>query len=253
MNSRSKSGIFFKILELDDLVFYFINTSTFYENVDIHPAELAIAKFTLKAGVFDFVQIRINPGELPIGSRFEAEEKSKKTHKYPLPPVCGGETNYMTMLETIIKFLHPMKKLPIFFAEGNTRDDKKTLNETSRTINKIFYESQEDDMLDDIKIYPIEELFFMLHRMIVIVKNRRNGTNDGQFPSVVSAAETFKNDSFAHVTQGCEFHNNCETAKFCCLSKVRRFGYNIAKWCSDPAKYPLIAGQHFPLQFEPTE
>jgi hypothetical protein len=74
-----------------------------------------MSKFSLRKGVYDDIQIRINPGELPIVSQGDALERSKKLNKYPMPPNCPGEKDYMTILETIIKFLQPMEKLPIFF------------------------------------------------------------------------------------------------------------------------------------------
>lgn len=180
-------------LDLDNLVLYFINTTSFYENDDgIFPAELAMAKFSLKEGIIDDIQIRINPGELPKGAPATAQEKAE-SHKYDLPPKCEGETDYMNILETMIKFLHPMDKLPIFFTEGNMRDNVNALQETRRTIDKIFYESQEDDMISELKIYPIDELFFLMQKMTTLNKNRQNGTTDAPFSSITFAAIKFSN------------------------------------------------------------
>jgi piRNA pathway germ-plasm component len=241
----------FFLTELDSLVFYFISTSSFYDSVvGVYAAELAVAKFSLKEGVIDDVQIRINPGELPLGSLSAAQEKSQKFHRYPLPPNCEGETSYMKMLETIVKFIHPLPKLPIFFTEGNTRDNKIPLQQTCKIVDKIFYESQEDDLMTELKIYPVEELFFILQKTTAITKNRQNGTFEKPFFSISFAADRFESDDFRYTSKGCDFHNEEDVAQFCCLSKVRRYCYNLAKWCCDNRRYQLNPGKHFPETYD---
>lgn len=66
------------ITAIEDVVFNFINATTFIEIDDnAFPAELAIAKFSLKKGIFKDFHIRINPGELPLGSAYEAKRYAK--------------------------------------------------------------------------------------------------------------------------------------------------------------------------------
>lgn len=209
-----------------------------------------MSKFSLKEGVHDDIQIRINPGNLPLGSAHEAIEKADKTHKYPMPPNCEGEQDYMSILEAMMKFLHPMEKLPVFFSEGDNRDLKLPLHETRKIVRKVFYESQEDDMLADIKIYPMEELLYQLQCMTVTTKNRRNGTNDAKFSSVVYAGDRFNGGQFSLFTKGCDFHNNQDATQHCCLSKVRHYGYTLVHWCSDAMRYDLIEGKHYPDGFK---
>lgn len=113
----------------------------------------------------------------------------------------------MNILEAMMKFLHPMKTLPIFFTEGNTRDDKIPLEETCKIFDKIFYESEEDEIMHSLKIYPLEELLFIMQRSTLIKKNRINGRCDEPFPSLVYAASRLKTDEYLYNTKGCEFHN----------------------------------------------
>lgn len=143
-----------------------------------------------------------------MGSSFVAMEKSAKGHRYPLPPNCPGEKDYLKILEPLIEFLHPLNKLPIFFTEGNTRDDKIPLNETCKVIDKIFYECEEDDVMRTIKVYPMDELLFALQRCTSMRKKRMNGTFDQAFPSISFAAERFKADTYQYTTKGCDFHND---------------------------------------------
>lgn len=212
-----------------------------------------MAKFSLREGVFDAIHVQINPGQLPLGSALDAQEKSKNSHKYSLPPNCEGETCYMKILERMVKFLHPMEKLPIFFTDGSTINDQASFQETKKVVKKIFFESQEDDILADIKIFPMDELLYQLQMVTVDCKNRLNGTNEPKFPSVVYAADKFNHDNSIEFcyTSGCDFHEKEDASKDCCLSKVRRFGYIIAKWCSNPTKYELISGKHYPENYIP--
>lgn len=239
--------------DLENLVFHFISTTSFYASgSDIFPAELAMAKFSLVKGVFDDIQIRINPGELPLGSAYEAGEKSRKEHKYPLHPKSTGEENYVTILTTMIEFLSPMEKLPVFFAQGNTRDDVETLRETRRIVEKILYEAQEDEMIQNLKIYPIDELFFALQRTAVSNKNRLNDTKEAKIPSIALASRYLKNEifNFSLKARGCDFHETQEALQYCCLTKVRSFGYTFSKWCSTGKSYELQEGRHHPAGYE---
>ncbi|CRK98786.1 CLUMA_CG012033, isoform A [Clunio marinus] len=234
--------------DLDETIFYFINASSFFEiNDEIYPAEIALAKFSLKSGIIDDLHVQINPGELPLSSIFIALEKSKNSHKYLLPPDCGGVKDYYMILDMLISFLLPLERLPIFFTEGNIHYNSSPFLETRKVFEKIFYEAQEFDMQPEIKIYPIEELFYALHNITV---RNRNDINDSEkeetFPSIAFASDTFFDNNFRLISKSCEFHDQVNAPHHCCLSKVRSYGYTIAKWCSDGSQYPLIDGKHSP-------
>ncbi|CRK98785.1 CLUMA_CG012031, isoform A [Clunio marinus] len=236
--------------ELEDLVFYFVSTSSFFNGKDgIYPAELAVAKFSLMKGVFDTLHIRVNPGDLPLGSKFDAQEKAKE-HKYPLPPNTKGEKDYVTILEQIMDFFMPLEKLPILFADGNTTTNKTPLMETCKVFEKIFHESQEADTFKYLKIYPNEELLFALQNLITKINNKSNGTSDVAFGSRAYAAQMLKSDEFCYSTKGCDFHNEHDVAINCCLSKVRQNSYKFAKWCCDKTRIPLQIGNHMPEEYE---
>lgn len=241
----------FSFLDLDTTTFYFISTSMFYDcNENIFPAELAVAKFNLKDGVYQDIQIRINPGELPLGARHDAQEISNKIHQYPLPPNCDGEKDYMTMLETMIRFIHPLDKLPVFFTEGyDTKKD--SMSKTRKIVERIFYESAEDDMMADVKIYPIEYLFQILQRATITNINRLNDTNEKPFSSISFAANKFYNNQYEYSAHGCQFHYDKDCTQHCCLSKVRRYGYMMAEYCANKDRFPLQEGQHYPRGYNP--
>ena len=235
------------------MIFVFICTTAFFSNnEDIYPAELAMAKFSLKEGIIDDLHIQINPDVLPLGSSADALETSEASHKYPLPLNAKGEKDYLEVLKSIVTFLHPMDKLPIIFGEGNTRDNKKPLEDTCRILDKIFYASGEDDVMKDLKIYSIDELFFALQKTVVADKNLLNKTFDVPFPFIAYATDILKRDSSQTLTNGCDFHNFNSAVQHCCLSKIRNFCYTFCKWCSMKTRYALNEGKHVAEGFEAT-
>lgn len=241
------------ISELDSKIFHFICTSSFYDGSEgIFPAELAMSKFSLKHGVFATMQIRINPGILPLTAAHLAREKSDKTHKYPLPPNCLGEEDYLNILTEMIKFLHPFEKFPILFSEGNFREGKQTLTETNKIVQKIFYESQAPNLFGNLKIYPIDELFFVIQRTTVTNENIQNETSKASFPSVPYASNVFQSHSHNFESaECCDFHYEEDARNHCCLSKVFQYGYMFDEWCGNKNRYERIEGQHYPKNFEP--
>jgi hypothetical protein len=128
-----------------------------------------------------------------------------REHMYKLPPNCPGETDYLNALETIIRFLHPMEKLPIFFCEGDELST--SAEEIQRIVTKIFYEAQEDDVIEDLKFYPVSEVFFMLKKVATMNHNRLRDEKESAFPSVMFAADKMKNTMYKHTAEGCEYHN----------------------------------------------
>lgn len=238
------------ISALDNLVFYFMNATAFIEILDeAFPAELAIAKFSLKRGIIDEFHILINPGELPIGSAFEAKDFSMRYHRLPLPPKCKPEPkcktekfyepvmekDYEIVLEKMMMFLAPMEKLPIFFTEGNVRHDAMRWRKTRKILEKIILQSgKAEDLMDDIKVYPMDELFFALQRHL---NPKHTGT-------IVHASHELTKDPFEWATKGCQFHEIEDASNNCCLSKVRRAAYSISSLCSK--KDMLIEGSHYP-------
>lgn len=200
----------------------------------------------MKEGIIDDFQVRINPGKLPLGSSLKALEKAENTHLFPLPPNCEGEDDYLVVLEKIIKFLHPLDKFPIFFTNGNTRDDLEPMLETCRTLKKIFFEAHEDAILKDVKVYPIDELLFMLQKVAVMNRNAANGTSEASFPSITHASNKFKVNGSERLVKGCDFHSSKNANNHCCLSKVRRFGSIISNFCSAGKNFELKKGEHHP-------
>jgi hypothetical protein len=238
--------------DLDTKVFYIMSGSVFYEDSNlILPAEISFAKFSLKEGITDTLHLEINPGELPIGSAYIAQNIADSTHRYPLPPECFGESNYLKILMRIMEFLPEDEKLPIFFCDGidDISTESKTFKNNQRILKFIFEAAQEYDVASDMKIYSILELFHFLQEVTTELRNDQNPESFGKpFRNLNSALCAFKQTEaeFLYISEACTFHEGNDSIGFCCLNKCIRFGYIILKWCAAGFKYKLKPGCHFP-------
>lgn len=241
---------------LDAKTFIFVSTLDFYsDSKSIYPAEIAFSKFSLKEGIIDAISIRINPGPLPMGSRYSAEVHAKATHKYPLPESdsADGETDYIEILMQIVEFLKSEKTMPIFWTEGNpdVSNQKTVFDNTTKVLKLIFDNAGEYEISAELKIYPIDELFFYLIKQLVEVKKLQDEDTDDldSFSSIQFANDRFKRTDydFAYIgSLSCDYHFEKDAVVNCCLSRVKRYGYIIAKWCSQDDKYEIREGHHYP-------
>lgn len=136
-------------------VFYFLSTSYFCQTVkgDIYPAELAIVQFSLNDGIMDSLHIYINPGKLPSGYFFEAQQLSDNTHKLKVPPNARGMSDYREICNKIQDFVKDEK---ILFTNHNEA------NETRLTFSKICGEAGAEEF----KIYLLENLLAKFKRFV---------------------------------------------------------------------------------------
>ncbi|CAG9804811.1 unnamed protein product [Chironomus riparius] len=248
--------------ELDDKIFYFVNISTFFEDLnDVYPAEFALAKYSLRKGLIDTLHIKINPGELPLGASYPALEKANKTHKYLLPNVKEGsnydygESSYLLILMSILDFIDPIEDapiddLPLFFTEGSSVNDYNKLISVQKAFVRIFEKAGEYDIASDLKLYSVVDLFYYLNEVSntsVVYPEDKNE----KFSSLTHADESFRRADrlFGYLAKGCDFHEENDVLRSCCLSRVRSYGYILSKYCVNSVKYPLIEGKHFPKDF----
>lgn len=229
--------------ELDTTTFCLLSISHFFEGKSgIFPCELALAKFSLKNGVMDSMSMKINPGGLPKGASNEALLHSNETHRFPVPKDHEPEENCFRGMIHFLKDVYNEKS--IFFCEGGLDKvpDMKVLINIQRALKKIFEKAGEYSIADELQVVPVSMLFYYLHNYSI-----KNKEEHVPFQSPAEAHEAFyASNDFEVTTDGCEYHNEIDNKKHCCLSKVRRAGYSLAKFCSQPEKYPLIEGCHYP-------
>lgn len=162
------------------------------------------------------------------------------------------EDDYVKINLQIIKFMSPdFLKVPIIFTEGGyveNRTVQKQLINTKRALVKIFEKAGEYSIAVNLQVVPVSFLLYYIHRCNCLDKKSK-GQEFVPFESTAEAHVNFFNQHFEHTTDGCEFHNDCDNKKNCCLSKVRRFGFKLAELCCQPKKYPLIEGCHYPMGY----
>lgn len=224
-------------------MFYFLSTNYFCQTIhgEIFPAEIGISKYSLREGIIDSTHMFINPGKLPLGTSNDAQEHSQKTHRLPIPPSAKGSTSYYEVFSKILDFVHDgtSHDFPVFF----TNSDE--LKETKMIVDKIAKETEEFSL--DIKVYPIENLFYPMKKQTVQIKNEANGTNDKPFPSIFIAKDMIDRDKYRYsLNLGCNYHDMEDCSTFCSLSKVKRWGFVISDYCVHDLRIKFIPGQHVP-------
>ena len=93
---------------VEDECFYLVHTNVFCLTAEggVVPAELSLARMSLRKGVEEVYQVFIEPGTLPKGYRAYCTENSKATHKIPLDLVLFSG-NYQQIVEDMLEFLPP--------------------------------------------------------------------------------------------------------------------------------------------------
>jgi hypothetical protein len=216
-----------------------------------------VAKFSLQRGVFDALHLRINPGELPMGAARNATERALARHRYPLPKygewADAEESNYLSILMKIVKFMGQFDQIPMFFAMGHIVHDHEMLSNTQRALRKVFEEAYEFQAANEVKVYSVIDLFFQMRKKHVEhVKAFNPDANVAEFPSLEVAHDEFTRteDKLRYSADGCDYHNQEDCIQHCALSKVRRYCYTISAYCSNTSKYALIKNCHYPQGYD---
>lgn len=92
----------------------------------------------------------------------------------------------------------------------------------------------------------MDRLLFKLHKKCIEIRNAACNTNEKSFVSVLMAKDMMARDQFMYSDIGCEFHRKEDVNLHCCLSKVKRWGYMISKFCLDDQLDEKLPGRHFP-------
>ncbi|PNF15261.1 hypothetical protein B7P43_G01039 [Cryptotermes secundus] len=213
------------------------------ENGMYTPCEVALSEFTLMDGVRKVYHTLINPGNIPLGYKYEAERQSAETHQIPVPPEeFGGETDYVKILLTIKQFLtgpggskYPM---PPLYTQPNCEDVVKNVLYRLEDCIRTDYSSESDTF----RVYPLPKLFYELRNACISDKPGAPG-----FPVYSLAERELERDVFSF-TQGisCKFHDGTDAVQHCSLSYVRRWGFIILDHCCKDLGIELIPGEHCP-------
>lgn len=189
------------ILALDRTVFYFVSSVFFCEtlNHNILPAEIGIAKFSLRDGVSDSFHTFIDPGPIPLGFPAIAEYLAKK-HQLPLPPNAKGISSYFNILIDILAFLKNSENSDVLILYCHPD----YIKSTTMVVDKIVREAGETKSI--IKVYPADQLFFQLKHITTQINNLQNPEKiESGFYNVFVAKEMLDRDCYEYTLNiGCK-------------------------------------------------
>lgn len=207
-----------------------------------------MSKYNLEKGIQESFNILINPGILPLGTASEAQNHSVKTHRLPVPPNIEGEKDYAVIFNKIWTFLDGTdgkKKIPPIYVDPGMKDED--IKAAEMTLEKIVREGGGGNNFV-FRVYPLEHLLFRLHKKFIEAKNAKQGTSLKPFSSVFMAKDVMGRDEFMYSDIGCNFHRAQDASQYCCLSKVKRWGYLISRLCLNSEVDTMINGCHKPEQ-----
>uniref|UniRef100_A0A182Q4Y0 HMG box domain-containing protein n=1 Tax=Anopheles farauti TaxID=69004 RepID=A0A182Q4Y0_9DIPT len=225
---------------LDTQNFYFISFAYFCLTANGYvPAELGVVRYSLGSGVKDKLHMHINPGPLPLGMAFEAQNHADEDHQLPIPPNAMGETDYDKIATALLSFLLQDGKMPLLFTD---RDD---VGKVENMLIDILGVNAEGMRL---YVCPIAELFFQLKK-----RAQQNLLEQSGFPSVHIAQQIITKDVYDY-TKGisCEYHDHRDNVKYCALSRCIRWAYVISDNCCGDMCIQMEPGKHLPLTADTT-
>uniref|UniRef100_A0A2M4BMU7 HMG box domain-containing protein n=1 Tax=Anopheles marajoara TaxID=58244 RepID=A0A2M4BMU7_9DIPT len=227
---------------LESLDFYIISFAYFCVNSDgdYLPAEMAVVRFNLKDGVHAKLHMLINPGSLPLGMAYDAQQHANDDHQLPTPPDALGETDFDVINDKLLQFLgYNNGQIPLLFTE---RDD---VAKVENMLQGIFGISVTKDQLG---VGSLADMFFHLKRA-----TEKHGLDVATFPTVHRAQLLITKDIYDY-TEGiaCDYHEANSNVKNCALSRCVRWGYVIADNCCMDLCIELQPGKHVPANADTT-
>ncbi|PSN48553.1 hypothetical protein C0J52_05910 [Blattella germanica] len=222
---------------LSSFPFHIIHLNYFckQENGMYTPCEIALARFNLQEGIDKTYHTLIDPGDIPLGYKFEASTISKETHQIPVPPdQYGGERDYYKIFTSVKGFVSENKDVRPLYTH-DTRID---------AVRNVLERLQEDlPETVDFRVYPLTKLFFELRNASASL------SFDGAvgFPAFSLAERELDRDVF-NFEKGisCDFHEKTDATPHCSLSCVKRWAYLIMDYCCKDLDIKLVAGSHCP-------
>lgn len=186
----------------------------------------------------------INPGSIPFGFANESLQHSRKTHRIDIPNDSSDESNYTAILESILEFIgaRDLKKdkIPPIFTGLLPDEVLATILTLDFLCDVAGYDAS------PFTVYPVDLFFFKLQRKCIEIQKSLSIAQSSPLASIIFARNCLeRDDAFYYSSIGCKYHNEIDNPNTCCLSKVKRWGYTIAKHCFDD-RFEPISGAHCP-------
>lgn len=223
--------------ELEKLEFYFISFAYFCvtSGGTYIPAEMGVVRYSLKDGIMDKLHMFIDPGKLPLGMAYDAQQHSESDHQLPIPPNAMGEKDNDEIILKLFSFLSQQEKMPPLFTE--TTEIKMVEN----ILKGILNQGSMDE--NTLLVCPLSEMFFQL-------KNATEtfGLDIKTFPSVHIAQAIIQKDVYEYTKDiSCDVHEDKGNGKYCALSRCVRWAYIISDSCCLDLSIEMKPGRHLPM------
>jgi len=238
--------------KLEEKVFCVLSTSVFCftEEKEVVPAELSLARISLKEGIIDVYQVFIEPGTIPKGYRSDCMANSAATHKIPLDfNLFVGDYNKILedILEMMLKDdtedgLPPLYCMPKLFSQN-----KLVLNWLIKKSRTTLIEE------DEFRLHSLPILLFEMTRennksldssfttlsSMSLIKNR--------VPTLAIAEAQLERDTFMYMPgMCCDWHQEIETIH-CTKASVMGLSYILFSLVCPLYALPMASISHMPV------
>eukprot|EP00800_Vazella_pourtalesii_P004549 TRINITY_DN1523_c0_g1_i2.p1 TRINITY_DN1523_c0_g1~~TRINITY_DN1523_c0_g1_i2.p1 ORF type:complete len:765 (+),score=147.47 TRINITY_DN1523_c0_g1_i2:161-2296(+) len=211
--------------------FYFIDFQFIchVEKGNYFPCEIAVIEYSIDSGIVRSWHKFIDPGKIPTGYRWEAQNRSEQTHKVPIEKFELAENNYQLILDELQQFINPRRESefpPIF-----TRKDEAEMVESCCRWLAERTEAHHDLF----KVYVLEYLLIDLSSHISDIA-----------PSTHEAKDMLSSSAFDYEPGvNCAWHETREI-RHCSLGTVNRLAYILSEHLCPKYNVPM-GTMHFPL------
>ncbi|XP_014243029.1 protein maelstrom homolog [Cimex lectularius] len=191
------------------------------------PAEIAIAEFNLGEGLCATLQFFVNPGEIPLGMKYEVLDWAYKSHGIPVNVVESAEDDYPTILRELKRFLRRKnpKRTPPIYSMPDDANCNHCISAVRGTLSRFAKASNEDC---NIRVFPLPMLFYELKSKCMEL----SGKTDPRVTPQYANNELVK-DVYSHCRKiGCDFHEEKDLSQHCSLSTVKRWVFTISMSCA---------------------
>jgi len=236
--------------QLEETTFYLLQTNVFCLTAEggVVPAELSLARVSLRHGVEEIYHEFIEPGTLPKGYRADCTENSNATHKIPLD-LALFNGNYQQIVEDMLEFLLALPECgdlpPLYCLPKYKRQNQLVLD--------WLLDRVQGDLAEEVKfnLYSLPVLLYELARE----ENRSTDTSlsmsslsgcDTKVPTISVAEAQLDRDLFIF-THGlsCSWHEEVETSH-CTSATVSRWSFILLSLCCPLYGLELLPGKHLP-------
>ena len=261
LNIKEKIELAKREDRLEDSSFYLLHTNIFCftSEKEIVPAELSLAKFSLKEGVHsidkvygEVYQVFIEPGQIPRGYMRDCLANSKATHKIPLDfNLFDGD--YGRIVEDILEILleddegiPPLYCMPKYFTQNQMVLEWLIKKSGTDLISK-----------DDLQVYSLPQLLYEMTREGEESVDTSLGSSlasgslvRNRVPTLALAEAQLDRDTFMLMPgMSCNWHTEVESLH-CCQAQVLSWAYILLSLVCPLRALPLLSGRHKPEEEE---